>query len=136
MDFTTRKIRNTKSIRIESENLEVLYPHNVLMYNIPPTQDITLQEFEEYAIERVNLLRILEQATSKNLRVLSDDWKNEINEEMKQAGMKSYLRLIDGHSSSSESTSIRELDLQARRKDYISHFILRLAYCRSSDLRK
>lgn len=131
MEFTTRKIRNPKTAHIESEDLEVLYPHNVLMYNLPPTQDITLQTFEEYAIERVNLLRILEQATSKNLRVLSDDWKNEIKEEMKQAGMKSYLRLIDGHSSTNA-----EIDLQARRRDYISHFILRLAYCRSNDLRK
>lgn len=131
MEFATRKARDrTKVARIESENLEFLYPHNVMMYYLPPTQDITLQTFEEYAIERVNLLRIFEQATSKNLRVLSDDWKNEIKEEMKQAGMKSYLRLIDGH------TTTTELDLQARRRDYISHFILRLAYCRSSDLRR
>lgn len=132
MDFTTRKTRVRTKIgaRIESEDLEALYPHNVMMYNLPPTQDITLQMFEEYAIERVNLLRIFEQATSKNLRVLSDDWKNEIKEEMKLQGMKSYLRLVDGHSQTTED------DLQARRRDYISHFILRLAYCRSSDLRR
>lgn len=131
MDFTTRKTRDrTKAPRIESEDLESLYPHNVMMYNLPPTQDMTLQTFEDYAIERVNLLRIFEQATSKNLRVLSEDWKNEIKEEMKQAGMKSYLRLIDGHAKTSEP------DLQARRRDYISHFILRLAYCRSNDLRR
>lgn len=132
MDFTTRKIRNpTKTARIETEDLEKLYPHNVMMYNLPPTQDMTLQTFEEYAIERVNLLRILEQATSKNLRVLSDDWKNEIKDGMKEAGMKSYLRLIDGHTSTNDS-----IDLQARRRDYISHFILRLVYCRSTDLRR
>lgn len=116
---------------VESDDLlNQLYPHNVMMYNLPPTQDINLQTFEEYAIERVNLLRIFEQATSKNLRVLSEDWKNEIKEEMKQAGMKSYLRLLDGHSQTTDQ------DLQARRRDYISHFILRLAYCRSSDLRR
>lgn len=131
MDFTTRKNRNhSRSARIESENLDNLYPHNVMMYNLPPTQDITLQTFEEYAIERVNLLRIFEQATSKNLRVLSEEWKAEIKEEMKQAGMKSYLRLLDGHSSS------YALDYEARRRDHISHFILRLAYCRSTDLRR
>lgn len=132
MEFTTRKIRDrTKTARIESEDIDLLYPHNVMMYNLPPTQDITLQTFEEYAIERVNLLRIFEQATSKNLRVLSEEWKEEIKEEVKQAGMKSYFRLIDGHSSTMSTE-----DLEARRRDYISHFILRLAYCRSVDLRR
>lgn len=131
MDFTTRKNRDRiKTTRIESDDLEIIYPHNVMMYNLPPTQDITLQTFEEYAIERVNLLRIFEQATSKNLRVMSEEWKTEIKEEMKQAGMKSYLRLLAGHSSTNET------DLEARRRDYISHFILRLAYCRSVDLRR
>lgn len=133
MDFTTRKNRDRSKLpaHVESEDsLNQLYPHNVMMYNLPPTQDINLQTFEEYAIERVNLLRIFEQATSKNLRVLSEDWKNEIKEEMKQAGMKTYLRLLDGHSQTTDH------DLQARRRDYISHFILRLAYCRSSDLRR
>lgn len=132
MDFTTRKTRDRTKIgaRIESEDLETLYPHSVLMYKLPPTQDMTLQTFEEYAIERVNLLRIFEQATAKNLRVLSEDWKKEIKEEMQRAGMKSYLRLIDGHAKATEA------DYQARRRDYISHFILRLAYCRSSDLRR
>lgn len=133
MDFTTRKTREKSGktgTRIETENLELVYPHNVMMYSLPPTQDITLQTFEEYAIERVNLLRIFEQATSKNLRVLSDDWKNEIKEEMKQAGMKSYLRLVGGHN------KYIDLDYEARRRDYISHFILRLAYCRSVDLKR
>lgn len=137
MDFTTRKNREKTAktgARIESENLELVYPHNVMMYSLPPTQDMTLQTFEEYAIERVNLLRIFEQATSKNLRVLSDDWKNEIKEEMKQAGMKNYLRLVDGHAKS--GTEYKHLDLEARRRDYISHFILRLAYCRSVDLKR
>lgn len=130
MDFTTRKVRDRTHTRIESDDLETLYPHNVLMYYLPPTQDISLPTFEEYAIERVNLLRIFEQANSKNLRIYSDEWKESIKTEIKQAGMKDYVRLLGGHSTTTEA------DLQARRRDYISHFILRLAYCRSADLRK
>lgn len=130
MDFTTRKVRDRSKPRIESDDLENLYPHNVMMYYLPPTQDIKLQTFEEYAIERVNLLRILEQAGSKNLRLLSDEWKESVRDEMKQAGMKSYLRLLDGHSNTTDA------DLEARRRDYISHFILRLTYCRTIDLRR
>lgn len=133
MDFTTRKARPPKHKQLvhdETENLEKLYPHNVMMYNLPPIQDITLQTFEDYAIERVNLLRIFEQASAKNLRVMSDDWKEEIKNEMNAAGMKSYLRLFDGHSQSTAE------DFAARQRDYVSHFILRLAYCRSVDLRR
>lgn len=129
MDFRTRKSGRVHT-KIEVDSSESEYPHNVLLYRLPPTQDITLQEFEEFAIERVNLLRIFEQASSKNLRILSEEWKVSIKEEMQQAGMKAYLRLIAGHSSTSEQ------DLEARRRDYISHFILRLAYCRSPDLKK
>lgn len=130
MDFTTRKVRDRPRARVETEDLESLYPHNVLMYNIPPTQDITLQTFEDLAIERLKLLRILEQASSKNLRTFSDEWRESILDELKLGGLKNYARLIDGHSTTTDA------DLQARRRDYISHFILRLAYCRSQDLRR
>lgn len=131
MEFKTRKsARHRPHTKVGTEDLESIYPHNVLMYRLPPTQDITLQDFEEFAIERVDLLRIFEQATSKNLRILSEEWKAAVKEEMQQAGMKNYLRLISGHSSTTE------LDLEARRRDYISHFILRLAYCRSPELKK
>lgn len=130
MEFTTRKPRDRPKVRVETDDLESLYPHNVLMYYLPPTQDLTLQTFEEYAIERVNLLRILEQAGSKNLRFLSDEWKASVIEEMNQAGLKHYTRLVSGHSST------KDADLQIRRRDYISHFILRLTYCRSAELRR
>lgn len=125
MDFTTRKTRERPQNRIENENWEVLYPSNVILYQIPPTEDISLQLFEELAIERLNVLRILEQAASKSLRVLSDEWKDSILAELNQAGLKYYVRLIQG-----------QHDLVARRRDYISHFILRLAYCRTQDLKR
>lgn len=125
MDFRTRKNRERFHNRIQNEDWETTYPHNVMLYYIPPTEDISLQLFEELAIERLNVLRILEQATVQNLRILSDEWKNKIIAELNQAGLKHYVRLIDGRG-----------DAIARRRDYISHFVLRLAYCRTQDLKK
>lgn len=133
MDFTTRKIRDRLPARIQSEDLESTYPHNVMLYLTPPTQDITLPEFEELAIERLKVLRILEQASSKNLRIMTREWQEEVHAEMNHEHLKPYLRLCDGHGTS-EAT--KNADLPARRRDYISHFILRLAYCRSQDLRR
>lgn len=136
MDFTTRKARDRPHARIETEDLEALYPHNVMMYYLPPTQDITLDMFEELATERLAVLRILEHASAKNLYVMSKDWKEAVIAELNSSGFKNYVRLIDGHSSTSTTAQTKEQDLQARRRDYISHFILRLAYCRSLDNRK
>lgn len=132
MDFTTRKNRQRPQAHVQTENLEALYPHNVQLYHIPPTQDVTLQTFEDLAVERLKVLRILEQASSKNLRPQSDEWKESVMNELNQAGLKSYIRLFGGNS----TTNAKEADLQARKKDYISHFILRLAYCQSQDLRR
>lgn len=132
MDFKTKKNRGRLLNQIQNDNLASQYPHNVMLYYLPPVQDITLPVFEELAIERLNVLRILEQASSKNLRILSDEWRSEIIAELNHAGLKHYVRLIEARTTT-EATM--EQDLIARRKDYISHFILRLAYCRSQDLR-
>lgn len=129
MDFIRKprvKVEKTSTV----VNLEQLYPHNVTLYRLPPTEDITLQEFEDLALERLKLLRIFEQAGSRNLRFLSDEWKEHITSEINREGLKGYARLFHN------SGSVKESDLQARRRDTISHFILRVAYSRSQDLQR
>lgn len=133
MDFTRRSRQRKPECKPQIENLEQLYPHNVIIYRLPPTNDITLKEFEDLAYERLKLLRIFEQASLKNLRLLSDEWKESIKTELNREGLKGYLRLFSGGDGSSTK---KELDLEARRRDYISHFILRLAYCGSLDLKR
>lgn len=132
MDFTTRPRKNREEasprphIKIEHEDL---YPHNVLLYDKPPIQDITLEEFEELALNRLKVLRIIEQESTKGNRIYSDEWKQAIKEELKREGLNNYDRLLKVGSSGKI-----ELDIQARRADYISHFILRFSYCRSTDM--
>lgn len=131
MDFRTRpRIREEPGprphIKIEHEDL---YPHNVLLYDKPPIQDITLEEFEELALNRLKVLRIIEQESTKGNRIYSDEWKQAIKEELKREGLNNYDRLLKVGSSGKI-----ELDIQARRADYISHFILRFSYCRSTDM--
>lgn len=134
MEFS-RKIRVRTERRNPSDDLELLYPHSCMLYYIPPTQDITLDMFKEVAIERVNVLRILEQASSKNLRYQSEEWKESIIDELNLQKLKSYVRLIQ-HGGSTVSSAKREADLSARSRDYISHFILRLVYSQSEDMMK
>lgn len=130
MDFT-RKIRIKSEKVSEVKSLETLYPHNVMLYTTPPTHDITTDQFQSLVTERLAVLRILEQASAKQLRYLSDEWKEDVRAELANQKLKGYQRLLQ--SGSSKNT---EADVQARQDDYVSHFLMRLAYCRSQDLRK
>lgn len=106
-----------------------LLPHNCLFYILPPMIDVSLKDFEDLAIERLKLLRIVEQAGLKHTKILSPEWKEHIINELNLAGLKYFVRLLKGNGNT-------EQDLYARRRDYLSHFILRFAYCRSEDLRR
>ena len=133
MEFKLRT-RQRVQHKPEYEHLDAKYPHNLMFYDVPPVEDIKLQEFEDLALERLRLHRVLEQASSKNLRLLSDDWKEYVNAELTREGLKGFLRLCT--TSGGGNAAKQESVLLARRKDHISHFILRLAYCRSEDLRR
>lgn len=109
-------------------NLERLFPHNVSIYRWLPTEDVSYAEFKELITERLTLLRILDNATLKHSRILTAPWKESVLTELNKESLKSYVRLIQG--------SQKESMVQARRRDYLSHFILRLAYCRTEELRK
>lgn len=128
MDFPKRsKIKLLKSP--EDDSLDRLLPHNCLFYILPPLNDVSLKDFEELAIERLKLLRVLEKAGLKHPKILSDEWKEHVTTELNLAGLKHFLRLVRGNGNT-------EPDMNARRRDYLSHFILRFAYCRSEDLRR
>jgi DNA primase large subunit len=112
-----------------SHSLDKLLKHSVMLYKLPPLCDISLFEFEELALERLKLLRIFEQVSNKILKTYSDEWKAEIIAELNHAGLKSYVRLLNGNGK-------KEADMAARRRDYLSHFILRFCYCQSEDLKR
>lgn len=113
----------------DESSLNLLTPHNCCFYILPPLVDISLQEFEDLAVERLKVLRILEAAGQKNFRVYSDEWKEHVVQELNLEGLKHFVRLTKGNDN-------KEADLNARRRDYLSHFILRFAYCRSEELRR
>ncbi|KAK7556970.1 eukaryotic and archaeal DNA primase, large subunit-domain-containing protein [Phyllosticta citricarpa] len=98
------------------------YKHRLNFYTLPPTAEITLEEFEEWAIARLKVLSELEACS----------FRNRSSEETT-----SYMKpILEKHlplqSNSSRST---QLDAQ-RKKDHYSHFILRLAFSATEDLRR
>ncbi|CAG8658461.1 16258_t:CDS:10, partial [Acaulospora morrowiae] len=98
------------------------YPHTLNFYTYPPLESITIDEFETFALDRLQVLKAIEGA------ILREKAEDQVAKHV-DATIDKYIPL---HS----NEAVLGYDLPAeRRKDHISHFILRLAYCRSEELR-
>ncbi|KAI5458465.1 eukaryotic and archaeal DNA primase, large subunit-domain-containing protein [Mariannaea sp. PMI_226] len=98
------------------------YPHRLNFYTEAPTADITLEQFEQWAIDRLRVLAELETCSFRNKSPA------ETATHMKPI-LDKYLPLERASSGSSK------LRIQ-RQKDHYSHFILRLAFSSTEDLRR
>ncbi|KAI0999430.1 putative DNA primase large subunit [Podosphaera aphanis] len=98
------------------------YKHRLNFYVAPPTADITLEQFEQWAIDRLRVLAELEACSYRNKT------PTETAAHMKPL-LDKYLPLS---SSGSNSSTIQT----ERQKDHYSHFILRLAFSGTADLRR
>lgn len=126
------KIKRKSLKTVTTGSLVDNYPHDLQMYKVPPVDDISLQEFETLALERLSLLRCLSTATTlKGLRMFSEEWTDFVINDLRNQGLKYYAKLCE-----KSSCGTLQADLEARRKDHIAHFILRLAYCRTEELRR
>lgn len=94
MDTTARR---RKLQKVVSDSKNILYPHDLNLYNSYPQNSIPLSEFEELALERLQLLRILEQASLKGHKPYSEEWKKSIKEELNKIGLRKYVRLMSGN---------------------------------------
>ncbi|POS88316.1 DNA primase, partial [Erysiphe pulchra] len=108
---------------LEAPKFQTLsYSHRLNFYIIPPTGDITLEQFEQWAIDRLRVLSEFEACSFRNKS------PTETAAHMKPI-LDKYLPLA---SSNSNSTNLHA----ERQKDHYSHFILRLAFSSTEDLRR
>lgn len=92
------------------------YPFRLNFYSSPPSLEITLEEFEQYAIARLKILTFIHSLTERNIP------PSQANP-LIQAKMKECLPLSSG--------TARNMPLEEERKaDELSHWVLRLAFCR------
>lgn len=103
--------------------LSLKHPHRLSLYDVSPTEEISLEELEQLALSRLRLLRsietmavrqVKEEEFSQRLRVLEDK----------------YMPLH-----SNEAHKGYSLD-EERRRDQLSHHILRLGFCQKEDTRR
>ncbi|ODQ63639.1 DNA primase large subunit [Nadsonia fulvescens var. elongata DSM 6958] len=126
--------RQTKRRALERKNFgreinrNLTYNDRLNLYQIPPIDEITLDEFEGWAIDRLKILGEIDSSILRNRTVA------EIEKIIKPL-LEIYLPFNSNHYSGS-SSSDRDIQLEhERKKDHYSHFILRLAFCRSQELR-
>ena len=113
---------------LDDATLEEKYPNVLNFYIDPPGCDIRLETMETLAMERLRFLRIVEKHTGMKK---DENWVQKVKEDVNSNGLGDYLNLMPHRIMSREETCFRN-----RAKDYFSHFILRLAYCRTDDLRR
>ncbi|KAK6455277.1 DNA-directed DNA polymerase alpha, DNA primase subunit [Scheffersomyces xylosifermentans] len=112
--------RNFEEVAAYSSNANSgLYSSRLSFYDVPPLDEITLEEFEMWAIDRLKILIEIESCVARSKSV------KEIESTIKPMLLK-YLPL------NSSGPDV----LQERKKDHYSHYILRLVFCRTEELRK
>ena len=112
MQTTTRAIHGEPSYtRLKREPTKLLS-----LYNQPPNAEITLEDFELYALDRLQVLRNIESLRLRGMK--GDEFRMKLEEVITAA-----LPMTQGTP-------------EEVRKDQISHFILRIAYCKTEDLRR
>ncbi|KAF3161441.1 hypothetical protein TWF225_002898 [Orbilia oligospora] len=108
------------------------YPHRLNFYTVPPKDEVSLEEFEQWAIDRLKVLGEIETCIFRN------NTPPEIDTTLRKL-LDKYLPLNSNSSipESERSNPRRFMGLtNERKKDHYSHFILRLAFARSDDLRR
>uniref|UniRef100_A0AAR2M5H9 DNA primase large subunit n=1 Tax=Pygocentrus nattereri TaxID=42514 RepID=A0AAR2M5H9_PYGNA len=120
MQFTGRR----RKLTVHPQN--ELYGHCLQLYGQPPLENISLSEFETFAVERLKLLKTVENLGVSFVK-MSEQYSKKLHAE------------ISGLNFPFRPEVVRESgpsEYEKRRKDHISHFILRLAYCQTEDLRR
>eukprot|EP00887_Chlorella_sp_A99_P006989 scaffold2.g6989.t1 len=85
------------------------------MYNELPEGEVSIEEFERFAMDRLRVLKGIDDLRAKGFR--PDQMQEKVGPLCEQ-----YLK-----------AGTRE---ESARKDLVSHFVLRMAYCRTEDLRR
>lgn len=137
-DFKRRAFVDPKKKQfVEALYKQQDYKQRLNFYIVPPTEEITLEEFESWSIDRLkgismnlNLLLIADPAVLAELESCS--LRNRSPEETLD-----YMRpIMDKFLPLSQNTARSSALQQERRKDHYSHFILRLAFSGTEDLRR
>eukprot|EP00916_Digyalum_oweni_P024290 GHVL01040144.1.p1 GENE.GHVL01040144.1~~GHVL01040144.1.p1 ORF type:complete len:336 (-),score=46.95 GHVL01040144.1:711-1718(-) len=108
-------------VLLDDETLSRNLLRGITKYEEPPLSDISLQEFEDFALKRVNVLKFIHDKAGPDGRVQFDDTGGGYYGEIEKCLRDNDLDIAYG-----ESESALE---KIHTADKISHFINRVAFC-------
>ncbi|KAG8217804.1 DNA primase, large subunit [Butyriboletus roseoflavus] len=114
--------KRSKAPKATTGTIEPEYPFRLNFYDKPPLYEVTLEEFETCALDRLRVLAEIESSFARNRSW--DELKSVTDTQCKK-----YLPL-------NSNTAITVHLEDQRRNDHLGHFVLRLAFCRSEELRR
>eukprot|EP01116_Phalansterium_solitarium_P005100 TRINITY_DN1640_c0_g2_i6.p1 TRINITY_DN1640_c0_g2~~TRINITY_DN1640_c0_g2_i6.p1 ORF type:complete len:487 (-),score=145.77 TRINITY_DN1640_c0_g2_i6:138-1550(-) len=117
----SKKRKHNLSLAISSH---AAYANKLSFYNVPPIEEISVDDFESMALDRIKVLKEIDNAKIRGLK------PDEYNHRMEEVCAK-HLPLPT--ETDEQLEYFRDKNIRQIRKDVISHFILRLAYCRPAD---
>ncbi|OBA24192.1 hypothetical protein METBIDRAFT_37309 [Metschnikowia bicuspidata var. bicuspidata NRRL YB-4993] len=118
--------RNFEDVAVYADaSRELLYPSRLSLYDTPPTEEITLEQFESWAIDRLKVLIEIESCLAR-----AKTFKE--TEAIVRPLLLRFLPL----SPLAPTAALDQARLAERRKDYYSHYTLRLVFCRTEELRR
>lgn len=117
MNFNVTQNKNRASLggHLSSSHGPSTGSCQLTMYHWPPIEEVALEEFENFALDRLRVLKNIEDAKTRGKK----------HEEMDSLVDELWRR----HMREGERA-------ESVRKDKISHFALRLAYCQTEELRR
>ncbi|XP_031835959.1 DNA primase large subunit [Nomia melanderi] len=126
MEYTKRR---RYTVNAEANDLQEIYNHDLQMYDFPPSGEIPFVEFQQLGMERLKLLQHVENTAVRTDLKIPEERKQNLSTALGKDGLKYFVHLLYGKGCKSPT----ETDLQCRKKDHFSHYIMRLSYCQEPD---
>ncbi|XP_034041058.1 DNA primase large subunit [Thalassophryne amazonica] len=130
MQFVDRKKKKQFTPLVE------IYKQCLQFYAEPPLETISLSEFETLAVDRLKLLKRVENLGVSYVKT-SNEYKDKLYNELRNLNFPCRRETDDKQTENmTRQYEKQRAEYEKQRKDHISHFILRLAYCQSENLRR
>lgn len=180
-NFKRQRAQERRNASIEDNNplneSALHYPFRLNFYNYPPLLEITIEQFEQWAIDRMRVLGEIEARLARNMnskelelsmKPILDELlplgrsnntdklfptnNNNNNPKSNNTTQDEIIKEFNNNEDDNNDEDIGQVDIKngkqakfqfdpeneqhRRLKDHYSHFILRLAFCRSQELRR
>uniref|UniRef100_A0A0C9R4Q8 DNA primase large subunit n=1 Tax=Fopius arisanus TaxID=64838 RepID=A0A0C9R4Q8_9HYME len=124
--------RRRCTVSVVNESLKEVYPHDVQLYHYVPVGLINFTEFKELGMERREILKMIELIMSRTDVKTVEERKNALTAALRKDGYHHAVKLLNGAGCASHN----DAELEARRRDAVSHMIARVAYSQTPELKR